>query len=98
MADRPFVSATPLPVDYELTNVPSSLSAESSLSFTSATDISSRSFVEIERLSAAMESPPPPLSVMENTPLVRHSEYYMQDGMVEFQVSEHDTATCLALN
>ena len=93
MAYSPPISiSSPQATAVKLTNVPSSPSAESTLSFTSASDISNGSFVGVEHLaqSAAMDqSPPSPFSFMENTPLVRHSDYYMQNGMADFQVSQN---------
>ena len=69
--------------------MPSNPSSESSLSFTDVSDLSNDFYVGIKHLtkSVARESPPPPLPVMDPIPLSRHTEYYMQDGMIEFKVS-----------
>lgn len=66
----------------------SSPSTESNFSFTGVSDISDKCYGGVDPFSksAATDQTLQQLSTMEATPLLHHSEYYMQHGMVDFQV------------
>ena len=94
MAHRPTIGTLTSQFDREVIKTPSTPSAGSCLSFTSASEISNESFVGVEYLADSAPTDPimPLLSLMETTLLSNHSEYYMQDGMVKFKVGRRVSA------